>query len=65
MSESINFNLLDGWILNAEVDQENKVIHVTLSNENGQIAKKDLSNYTGGHLSEDTTSYVLINERSN
>ena len=65
MSESINFNLLDGWILNAEVDEENKVIHVTLANEKGQIAKKDLTGYTTGHLDEATTSYVLIDEGSN
>ncbi|MAR20563.1 MAG: hypothetical protein CMD25_00645 [Flavobacteriales bacterium] len=65
MSEKINFTLLGGWILKAEVDEENEVIHVTLGNEKGQIAKKDLSNYTGGHLDEDTTSYVLINEGSN
>lgn len=65
MSEKINFTLLDGWILKAEVDEDNKVIHVTLGNENGQIAKKDLSSYTGGHLDEDTTSYVLINEANN
>jgi len=65
MSEKINFTLLGGWILQAEVDEENKVIHVTLANENGEIAKKDLSNYTQGYLKEDTTSYVLINETNN
>jgi hypothetical protein len=65
MSEKINFTLLDGWILNAEVDEENKVIHVTLANENGQIAKKDLTGHTSGHLDEATTSYVLIDEGSN
>ena len=65
MSESINFNLLDGWILDAEVDEDNKVIHITLSNEKGQIAKKDLAGYTLGHLDEATTSYVLIDEGSN
>ena len=65
MSEKINFNLLGGWILQAEVDEENEVIHVTLANEKGQIAKKDLAGYALGHLDEATTSYVLINEGSN
>lgn len=65
MSEKINFTLLGGWILKAEVDEENEVIHVTLGNERGQIAKKDLAGYKLGHLDEATTSYVLINEGSN
>jgi hypothetical protein len=65
MSEKINFNLLGGWILQAEVDEENEVVHVTLANEKGQIAKKDLAGYALGHLDEATTSYVLINEGSN
>jgi len=65
MSERINFTLLGGWILQAEVDEENEVIHVTLANERGQIAKKDIAGYKLGHLDADTTSYVLINEGSN
>jgi len=65
MSEKINFTLLGGWILQAEVDEENKVIHVTLANENGEIATKDCSGYTRGFLESITESYVLTNETNN
>ena len=65
MSDKINFTLLGGWILQAEVDEENKVIHVTLANENGEIATKDCAGYTRGLLESITKSYVLANETNN
>ena len=65
MSDKINFTLLGGWILQADVDEENEVVHVTLVNENGQIATKDCAGYTRGFLDSITESYVLINETNN
>ena len=41
MSDIIDFTLIDGWRLEAEADEENKVIHVTISNNDGKVFDKN------------------------
>ena len=36
--DSIDFTFIDGWVIKAHPDQENKVLHITVSNNNGDIA---------------------------
>lgn len=57
MSDTIDFTFIDGWVLKADADEENKVFHVTISNNNGDITT--LSKHPGKEL---TFSFALVQE---
>ena len=39
--DSIDFTFIDGWAIKADPDEENKVIHVTISNNDGEVFDKN------------------------
>ena len=39
--DSIDFTFIDGWVIKADPDEENKVIHVTISNNDGEVFDKN------------------------
>ena len=57
MSDTIDFTFIDGWVLKADADEDNKVFHVTISNNNGDITT--LSKHPGKEL---TFSFALVQE---
>ena len=57
MSDTIDFTFIDGWVLKADADEENKVFHVTISNNNGDITT--LSKHPGKEL---MFSFALVQE---
>ena len=60
----MNFTLIGGWCLEAEADEENKVLHMTISNNKGNVKKKVIS--AGGGITESLTfSVALIEEDKN
>ena len=61
MSDIMDFTLIGGWHLEAEADEENKVLHMTISNNKGNVKKKVVS--VGGDIRESLTfSIALIEE---
>ena len=57
MSDTIDFTFIDGWVLKAEADEENKVFHVTITNNNG-----DITDSVGNPRKEQTVSFALVQE---
>ena len=55
--DSIDFTFIDGWVIKADPDEENKVIHVTISNNNGDIADS-----VGNPRKEHKLSFALVQE---
>jgi len=61
MSDIMDFTLIGGWHLEAEADEENKVLHMTVSNIKGNVKKKVVS--VGGDIRESLTfSIALVEE---
>ena len=57
----MDFTLIGGWHLEAEADEENKVLHMTVSNIKGNVKKKVVS--VGGDIRESLTfSIALVEE---
>jgi hypothetical protein len=54
-----HFTTLDGWTLETEIDEENKVFHITVSNLNGTIA-----NEQGEETAKQTVSFSLVKKES-
>ena len=57
MSDTIDFTFIDGWVIKADPDEENKVIHVTISNNNG-----DITDSVGNPRKEHKLSFALVQE---
>ena len=55
--DSIDFTFIDGWVIKADPDEENKVIHVTISNNNG-----DITDSVGDPRKEHKLSFALVQE---
>lgn len=55
MSDTIDFTFIDGWVLKADADEENKVFHVTITNNNG-----DITDSVGNCLKELKFSCALV-----
>ena len=64
MSDIIDFTLIGGWNLEAEADEENKVLHMTVSNIKGNVRKKVIN--VGGEVRDSLTfSIALVEEDKN
>ena len=57
MSDTIDFTFIDGWVLKADADEENKVFHVTILNDNG-----DITDSVGNSRKEHKLSFALVQE---
>ena len=57
MSDTIDFTFIDGWVLKADADEDNKVFHVTISNNNG-----DITDSVGNARKEYKLSFALVQE---
>ena len=57
MSDTIDFTFIDGWVLKADADEENKVFHVTILNSNG-----DITDSVGNSRKEHKFSFSLVEE---
>ena len=57
MSDTIDFTFIDGWVLKADADEENKVFHVTILNNNG-----DTTDSVGNSRKEHKLSFALVQE---
>ena len=57
MSDTIDFTFIDGWVIKADPDEENKVIHVTITNNNG-----DITDSVGNPRKEHKLSFALAQE---
>jgi hypothetical protein len=55
--DSIDFTFIDGWVIKADPDEENKVIHVTITNNNG-----DITDSVGNPRKEHKLSFALVQE---
>ena len=55
-----HFTTLDGLTLETEIDEDNKVFHVTVSNLDGNII-----NEQGKEVAKQTISFSLIKEEPN
>jgi len=53
-----HFTTLDGWTLETEIDEKNKVFHVTISNQNGDIVDAE----GGEFVKEATISFALVED---
>jgi hypothetical protein len=64
MSDIMDFTLIGGWHLEAEADEENKVLHMTVSNIKGNVKKRVIN--AGGEVRDSLTfSIALIEEDKN
>jgi|TARA_R110000824_G_scaffold396857_1_gene598931 hypothetical protein len=54
-----HFTTLDGWTLETEIDEENKVFHITVSNLNGTIVSEQ-----GEETAKQTVSFSLVKKES-
>jgi len=60
----MDFTLIGGWHLEAEADEENKVLHMTVSNIKGNVKKRVIN--AGGEVRDSLTfSIALIEEDKN
>tara|TARA_R100000231_G_scaffold133244_1_gene106089 strand:- start:1341 stop:1532 length:192 start_codon:yes stop_codon:yes gene_type:complete len=57
MSDTIDFTFIDGWVLKADADEENKVFHVTIINNDG-----DITDSVGNSRKEHKLSFALVQE---
>ena len=57
MSDTIDFTFIDGWVLKADADEENKVFHVTIINNDG-----DITDSVGNSMKEHKLSFALVQE---
>jgi hypothetical protein len=57
MSDTIDFTFIDGWVLKADADEENKVFHVTITNNDG-----DITDSVGNSRKEHKLSFALVQE---
>ena len=57
MSDTIDFTFIDGWVLKADADEENKVFHVTIINNDG-----DITDSVGDPRKEHKLSFALVQE---
>ena len=53
----MDFTFIDGWVIKADPDEENKVIHVTITNNNG-----DITDSVGNPRKEHKLSFALVQE---
>ena len=60
MSDTIDFTFIDGWVLKADADEENKVFHVTIINNDG-----DITDSVGNSRKEHKLSFALVQEDKN